>query len=66
LGDAALAALTTYVADVRGGEFPTTAQTYKPNSGETPRAPSERRILRRDLGLEVDDLDTPLPLDHWH
>jgi 3-methyl-2-oxobutanoate hydroxymethyltransferase len=66
LGDAAVRALSTYVADVRAGHFPTAAQTYKPNSGEPPRVPSERRILRRDLGVEVDDLDTPLPLDHWH
>jgi 3-methyl-2-oxobutanoate hydroxymethyltransferase len=68
LGEAAIAAFRTYVKEVRAGEFPGAAQTYKPNSGEASSTtrPSERRILRRDLGLEVDDLDTPLPLDHWH
>jgi 3-methyl-2-oxobutanoate hydroxymethyltransferase len=70
LGDEAVKALSHYVGDVRTGNFPAAANTYKPNATSTSERsvtrPSERRILRRDLGVEVDDLDTPLPLDHWH
>jgi len=53
LGEAAVHAIAAYVDDVRSGAFPEAAHTYKPNGrAERPR---------EDL-----DLDTPLPLDHWH
>jgi 3-methyl-2-oxobutanoate hydroxymethyltransferase len=67
LGTQAIEAVGAYVAQVRSGAFPAPSHAYKPNSA-TPRAPatSSPRVLRRDLGLEIDDLDTPLPLDHWH
>jgi 3-methyl-2-oxobutanoate hydroxymethyltransferase len=68
LGDQAVLALGAFVEEVRAGAFPSAAHSYKPNGpllGLTEK-PSERRMLRRDLGVEVDDLDTPLPLDHWH
>lgn len=79
LGDEAVAAMRTYVAQVRSGAFPAAAHTYKPNSaaagvqrvgargavaGGGPLDPSPH--VGRDLGLELDALDTPLPLDHWH
>ena len=64
LGDEAVEAIGTYVAQVRSGAFPAAAQTYKPNAA--PRRTDEGRVLRRDLGLDLGDLDTPLPLDHWH
>lgn len=66
LGDAAVEALSHYVRDVRSGAFPAPQHSYKPNTAvEAPR-PIEGRTLRRDLGLEIEDLDSPLPLDHWH
>jgi 3-methyl-2-oxobutanoate hydroxymethyltransferase len=67
LGTQAIEAVGAYVAQVRSGAFPAPSNAYKPNSA-TPRAPatSSPRVLRRDLGIEIDDLDTPLPLDHWH
>ncbi len=58
LGDLAVEAIGDYVAQVRSGAFPAAAQTYKPNSAW----PAERK--RRDH--EAVDLDSPLPLDHWH
>jgi 3-methyl-2-oxobutanoate hydroxymethyltransferase len=67
LGDLAVEAIGQYVADVRAGAFPTAAQSYKANTAQpiaTP--PKSDRVLRRDLGVDVDDLDSPLPLDHWH
>jgi 3-methyl-2-oxobutanoate hydroxymethyltransferase len=64
LGDEAARAIGAYVAQVRSGEFPAAAQTYKPNSATSPR--EEARIFRRELTLDHGDLDTPLPLDHWH
>jgi 3-methyl-2-oxobutanoate hydroxymethyltransferase len=63
LGDQAVEAIGAYVAQVRSGTFPASAHTYKPNSAT---AVSEGRVFRRDLGIELDDLDSPLPLDHWH
>lgn len=77
LGEAAIKAVSTYVDQVRSGAFPSAAQTYKPNAAMpqresaalpamTPAAGGDARMLRRDLGIELDDLDTPLPLDHWH
>jgi 3-methyl-2-oxobutanoate hydroxymethyltransferase len=78
LGDQAVEAMRTYVEDVRAGTFPAAQHSYKRNS-EAPTAADPRivshpssatmkqgRVLRRDLGIELDDLDTPLPLDHWH
>jgi 3-methyl-2-oxobutanoate hydroxymethyltransferase len=59
LGDQAVEAIGDYVAQVRAGAFPAAAQTYKPNA---PR-PEE---IRRPLGFELEELDSPLPLDHWH
>jgi 3-methyl-2-oxobutanoate hydroxymethyltransferase len=64
LGDAAVTALSSYVSEVRSGQFPTSAHSYKPNSAI--ESGGQNRVLRRDLGVAVDDLDTPLPLDHWH
>jgi 3-methyl-2-oxobutanoate hydroxymethyltransferase len=56
LGEAAVQALHAYVADVRSGVFPEAAHTYKPNT----------RTDARDRRDDVPELDTPLPLDHWH
>jgi 3-methyl-2-oxobutanoate hydroxymethyltransferase len=53
LGDEAVQAIGNYVHQVRSGAFPAQAHTYKPNA---PMA----------LPVQMDDLDTPLPLDHWH
>lgn len=67
LGQAAVAAIESYVSQVRSGAFPAAAHTYKPNvASQATTSSVEGRVLRRDLGLEIDDLDTPLPLDHWH
>ena len=67
LGDEAVEAIGTYVAHVRSGAFPAAAQTYKPNVA-MPRASrsANGEGLRSELGVELGDLDTPLPLDHWH
>lgn len=74
LGDQAVDAVRGYVEEVRAGTFPSAQHSYKRNS-EGPTRPThptstsmkqQGRVLRRDLGLELDDLDTPLPLDHWH
>lgn len=69
LGDAAIDAISTYVNEVRSGAFPAAAHSYKPNSAPvTQSSPASERttMLRRDLGIAVEDLDSPLPLDHWH
>jgi 3-methyl-2-oxobutanoate hydroxymethyltransferase len=67
LGDEVVQAVERYVAQVRAGTFPAEAHTYKPNSAAAaPALASAGRMLRRDLGVDVEDLDTPLPLDHWH
>jgi len=60
LGDAAVEAVSRYVAEVRAGTFPSAAQTYKPNS-ETSDA---TRLERKQE--PAFDLDAPLDLDHWH
>ncbi|MFO0741182.1 MAG: 3-methyl-2-oxobutanoate hydroxymethyltransferase [Labilithrix sp.] len=65
LGDLAVKAIGQYVHEVRSGAFPAAAQTYKPNTS-LPAPPRSDRMLRRDLGIDVDDLDAPMPLDHWH
>jgi 3-methyl-2-oxobutanoate hydroxymethyltransferase len=67
LGDQAVEAVGSYIAQVRSGAFPAAAQTYKPNhaAAHAPRA-EETPALRRDLSVDLADLDTPLPLDHWH
>ncbi|HVH44503.1 MAG TPA: 3-methyl-2-oxobutanoate hydroxymethyltransferase [Labilithrix sp.] len=64
LGDAAVDAIGAYVAQVRSGAFPAAAQTYKPNTAPRARL-DEVKPLRREHG-DGGDLDTPLPLDHWH
>lgn len=56
LGDAAVTAVSEYVAEVRSGAFPTAAHSYKPN-GQTLPPPRPRHH---------DELDAPLALDHWH
>lgn len=61
LGDQAVDAIGNYVADVRNGTFPGAAQTYKPNTESVANA---ERVTRTPSS--VVDLDTPLPLDHWH
>jgi len=66
LGDEAVEAIGAYVAQVRSGAFPAAAQTYKPNAAARGPRTDEGKGLRRDLGLDLADLDTPLPLDHWH
>lgn len=67
LGDAAVAAIGTYVAEVRSGAFPTAAQSYKPNAATRESARQIRAVDRGSLGREPqDDLDAPLALDLWH
>ena len=66
LGDEAVEAVGAYVAQVRSGAFPAAAQTYKPNAPARSSRVEESRGHRRDLGLDLGELDTPLPLDHWH
>ncbi len=70
LGDAAVQAFTDYIEQVRAGAFPSAAHAYKPNG---PSAPTGLAV--QDLPAEaesgptidrVDELDSPLPLDHWH
>ena len=53
LGQAAVNAFGTYVAEVRDGSFPAAEQSYKPNAPRT----SEPVTVA---------LDAPLALDHWH
>jgi len=55
----AVEAIGAYVAQVRSGAFPTSAQAYKPNAALRTRTEDQER-------LRFVDLDTPLPLDHWH
>lgn len=68
LGDLAVEAFHAYVTEVRAGSFPGAAQSYKPNAASVARANARHSapVLRRDLGVDVEDLDSPLPLDHWH
>jgi 3-methyl-2-oxobutanoate hydroxymethyltransferase len=58
LGAQAVDAVSAYVRDVRSGEFPAAAHSYKPNA--PPGAP------RHDVAATHDDLDAPLALDLWH
>lgn len=61
LGAEAIDAISTYVREVRNGEFPAAAHTYKPNA--TPGAP-----MRHDASAPHahDEFDAPLALDLWH
>lgn len=65
LGDDAVEAIGAYVAQVRAGAFPGAAQTYKPNAGAHARPTGDVQLRQHD-GVDLGDLDTPLPLDHWH
>lgn len=58
LGDQAVEAIATYVREVRSGEFPAAAHTYKPNAGAG--------SATRQNVVAHDDLDAPLALDLWH
>lgn len=60
LGGQAVAAMETYVAEVRSGAFPAAAHAYKPNAASSSAVPAAPRSVRGD------DLDEPLALDHWH
>jgi 3-methyl-2-oxobutanoate hydroxymethyltransferase len=64
LGDVAVEAFSTYVAEVRGGTFPGAGQTYKPNTGGAPSGP----VLGAPRSVRVveEELDAPLALDLWH
>lgn len=57
LGDQAVEAVAQYVADVRGGTFPSASHAYKPNAAAPPP---------RVRDTSPDDLDAPLALDLWH
>lgn len=59
LGEQAVEAFGAYIREVRNGEFPAAAHTYKPNGATAPAVATHHRV-------EADALDTPLPLDHWH
>ena len=59
LGDQAVSAMASYVAEVRSGAFPSAAHTYKPNASGA-SVPAAPRSVRGD------ELDAPLALDHWH
>lgn len=56
LGDQAVQAFSDYVREVRSGEFPAAAHSYKPNASSSRPAFEARH----------DDLDAPLALDLWH
>jgi 3-methyl-2-oxobutanoate hydroxymethyltransferase len=58
LGEQAVDAFSAYVREVRSGEFPAAAHSYKPNSS-LPGAP------RHEVIVTHDDLDAPLALDLW-
>ncbi len=66
LGDEAVDAVGAYIAQVRSGAFPAAAQSYKPNAPARVSQSDDATALRRDFGLDLEELDTPLPLDHWH
>jgi 3-methyl-2-oxobutanoate hydroxymethyltransferase len=57
LGDKVVEAIGAYVSEVRSGAFPAAAHTYKANG---------RRAEESSLRSTATELDTPLPLDHWH
>ena len=56
LGDAAVDAFSSYVAEVRGGTFPAAAHAYKANTAAKTARPAP----------PTDELDAPLALDLWH
>lgn len=60
LGQQAVDAFGTYIREVRSGDFPAAAHTYKPNGA--PAIVTASPVAAHD----GHDLDTPLPLDHWH
>lgn len=62
LGDAAVSAFETYVADVQSGAFPGPEQTYKP-LGLAESRPYLANLASED---EAPALDAPLALDLWH
>ncbi len=64
LGDLAVEAIGEYVSQVRANAFPTPQHSYKPNSTTT-RSSALASRGPQPL-VELDDLDSPLPLDHWH
>ena len=55
LGDQAVDAIASYVREVRSGEFPAAAHTYKANAS-----------VAHSPASVHDDLDAPLALDLWH
>jgi 3-methyl-2-oxobutanoate hydroxymethyltransferase len=64
LGTLAVDAVSAYVEHVRIGAFPAAAHTYKANVS-TRRGVFERAGAERH-DIAAGDLDSPLPLDHWH
>ena len=75
LGDLAVEAIGEYVSQVRAGAFPSAQHAYKPNNASAAAPISSARPSRTAFaveprlaraGVDLDDLDTPLPLDHWH
>ncbi len=64
LGELAVSAIESYVEQVRASAFPAAAHTYKAN------APSRRGVYEQPSHVPHDvdggELDSPLPLDHWH
>src|SRR3954468_21152298 len=54
LGEQAVEAFGAYIREVRNGEFPAAAHTYKPNGVTTPTPALHHRV-------DADALDTPLP-----
>lgn len=63
LGDAAVEAISAYVAEVRAGTFPGAAHTYKPNVSTAAGASGIAQVHVRTTS---DELDAPLALDLWH
>ena len=55
LGDLAVEAIGAFIGEVRASTFPAAAQTYKANGAV---------VVDGDRAMA--ELDTPLPLDHWH
>lgn len=60
LGEQAIDAMRAYVRDVRTGEFPAAAHTYKPNAG------AGQGNYEPHRSVDIHDLDAPLALDLWH
>lgn len=59
LGDLAVDAFSSYVAEVRGGTFPTASHSYKANGAKLARPATNGTHT-------TDELDAPLALDLWH